>query len=177
VSKLTGGRQRFDRNGAIAAKARIDRRLLDDLLRDPYYRQKPPKTAGREQYGREFVTRMKQNGARVEDLIATATALTAATIAMAVHRFAPGASDLIAAGGGVHNPQLMAQLQALLPELSFSTVADHGINVDAKEAVAFAILAYESFHRRPANLPSATGARHPAILGKLSLPPIQHATS
>jgi anhydro-N-acetylmuramic acid kinase len=99
-------------------------------------------------------------------LIATATVLTAATIAFAVRQFGP--ADLIASGGGVHNPQIMAHLAGFLPAVAISTSTDHGVDADAKEAIAFAMLAYETWRGRPANLPSATGAGCPVILGVLT---------
>src|SRR5262249_43305793 len=103
-----------------------------------------------------------------EDLMATATAFTAASIAVSIRRFAGAADEVIVSGGGLHNPQLMAQLAAFLPATRLRISNDFGIDSDAKEAVAFAVLAYESYHRRPSNLPSATGARGPQILGKVS---------
>jgi anhydro-N-acetylmuramic acid kinase len=109
-----------------------------------------------------------KTGLPLEDLIATATALTAATIAHAIHRHAPATKELIAAGGGVHNKTLMAQLAAFLPTARLATTAEFGIDPDAKEAVAFAILAYRTWRQRPGNLPSATGARRPVILGKIT---------
>jgi anhydro-N-acetylmuramic acid kinase len=171
VREFTGGRQNFDRGGRIAARGHVHRALLDRLLADPYYRKKPPKSAGREQYGAEFVARLKQTGLPLPDLIATATVLTAATIAMAVATAAAPCTpdELIVSGGGAHNLQILAHLAALLPGVAMATSADYGIDVDAKEAVAFAILAYQTWRRKPSNLPSATGARHPVILGKIVL--------
>ena len=142
--------------------------VLDALLKDPYYKEKPPKSAGREQYGEECVARMLKSGSTLPDLIATATVFTAATIALGIREFAPGCEELIAAGGGVHNGQIMAHLAALLPDIAIATTADYGIDVDAKEAVAFAILAHETWRKRPSNLPSATGARRAVVLGKIS---------
>ena len=171
AAEWTSGRQRFDRNGRMAAKGRVDRRLLDRLLADPYYRRRPPKTAGREQYGAEFVARLKTARLPMPDLIATATAFTAATIAGGIERFvAPGMrmDELIASGGGVHNARLMEYLAALLPGLRITTSDEFGVDVDAKEAVAFAVLAYETARRRPSNLPSATGARRSVVLGKIT---------
>jgi anhydro-N-acetylmuramic acid kinase len=165
---LTGGKQAFDANGEIAAKAHVNRELLDELLRDAYYARKPPKSAGREQYGREFIKRLKASGVAIPDLIATATALTAATIAMGVNRFAPGAEELIVSGGGAHNRQLVGNLQALLPDLQFSDTGEHGIDGDAKEAVAFAVLAHRTWHGKTGNLPSATGARRAVVLGTIT---------
>jgi anhydro-N-acetylmuramic acid kinase len=170
VTKLTAGKKRYDRNGSIAASGRIDKGLLTKLLRDPYYAKNPPKTAGREQYGEEFLSRVLGTGLRLEDLIATATALTASTVALSIGRHATGGQwDLIASGGGVNNKTLMSQIAALLPQLTVATSTDYGIDADAKEAIAFALLAHETYHRRPSNIPSATGARRASILGKLSL--------
>jgi anhydro-N-acetylmuramic acid kinase len=171
VSRLTKGKQLYDRGGAIAAKGTIDRDLLARLLRDPYYRKKPPKSVGREQYGAEFIESLLATGLALPDLIATATALTASTVAVAIKQHAGiGPWDLIASGGGVHNRTLMAEIIALLPHITVASSSDFGIDVDAKEAIAFALLAYETYHRRPGNVPSATGARHPVVLGKLSVP-------
>jgi len=124
---------------------------------------------GREQYGAEFVQQLVATGLSLPDLIATATAFTASTVAMAVKQYAVnGAWDLIASGGGVHNPTLMGQITGLVPGVTVAHSSEYGIDVDAKEAIAFAVLAHETWHRRPGNIPSATGARHPAVLGKLS---------
>jgi anhydro-N-acetylmuramic acid kinase len=166
-----------DRGGKIAASGRVDRALLDDLLADPYYRRPPPKSAGREQYGAEFVARLKNSGLPMPDLIATATVLTAATVAQAIVGRTPWsarvpqdpqATDLIVSGGGVHNPQIMAHLAGFLPGIAISTSTGHGIDADAKEAIAFAVLAYQTWRKRPSNLPSATGARHEVVLGSIT---------
>jgi len=160
--------QPYDRGGRIAARGRVNTALLDELLADPYYRRKAPKSAGREQYGAAFVERLKKTGLTMEDLVTTATVLTAATIALAVRPFAGGSADLIVSGGGVHNPQIMAHLAGFLPDMAISTSTDHGIDADAKEAVAFAVLAHETWRGRPANLPSATGARRAVVLGDIT---------
>ena len=171
VARLTDGRQRFDRNGAIARRGRIDRELLHRLLDDPYFRMRPPKSAGREQYGAGFIDGLMSIGLPLPDLIATATAFTASSVALAVRQYArSGSWDLIASGGGVHNATLMEQIAALLPQVTMARSSDFGIDVDVKEAILFAVLAYETWHRRPGNLPSATGALHAAVLGKLSRP-------
>ena len=159
------GRLTCDRGGRIAEAGNVDSALLQELIRDPYYRQKPPKSAGREQYGTEFVARMKAKGLPPADLIATATVLTAATIAVAI---GDRRGDLIVSGGGVHNPQIMGHLAGLLPNLAISTSSDHGIDADAKEAIAFAILGAQTWRRNSGNLPSATGARHPVVLGSIT---------
>lgn len=168
TGRLTQGKQRFDRDGSIAARGHVNRPLLDSLLADNYYKARPPKTAGREQYGSSFIDRLLATGLTLEDLIATATALTAATIAAAITGFAPGTTQLIAAGGGTHNRQLMAQLAAFLPGCRVTTSAEFGIDPDAKEAIAFAILAHRTWRHRSGNLPAATGARKPVVLGKVT---------
>jgi anhydro-N-acetylmuramic acid kinase len=169
VQRLTGGRQLYDRGGTIAAAGCIDRALLSKLLRDPYFRKKPPKSVGREQYGGEFVEKLVATGLSLEDLIATATAFTTSSVAMAVRGYAgSGGWDLIASGGGVHNETLMSQIMSLLPGVAVGRSSDFGIDVDAKEAIAFAVMAHETLHGRAGNLASATGARHGAILGKVS---------
>lgn len=168
AERATRGKQKFDKDGKLARRGHVNPKLLDRLLRDPFIQSKPPKSAGREQYGREFVERLLKTGERIEDLIATATALTAAAVAYSVERFTGPVDDLIVSGGGAHNPVMMAYLAAFLPGAKVATSAAFGVDVDAKEAIAFAILAYETWRKRPSNLPSATGARHPVILGKIS---------
>jgi anhydro-N-acetylmuramic acid kinase len=166
--EYSGGKSSYDRGGKIAASGKVDRALLDELLRDAYYRRRPPKSAGREQYGTEFVARLKRGGAALPDLIATATVLTAATIAMAITRFVKGSLDLIVSGGGAHNPEIVGHLAAFLPHARVARSSDYGVDVDAKEAIAFAILAYETWRGRPSNVPSATGARRAVLLGSVT---------
>jgi anhydro-N-acetylmuramic acid kinase len=171
VAELTNGRERFDRGGQIAARGSVKRALLDAVLADSYYRGRPPKTAGREQYGAEFIARLKQTGLPLTDLIATATALTPAAIAAGIERFVRPrmrVDEIIAAGGGVHNQTLMAYLQAFLPDVQIRRTDEFGISADAKEAIAFAVLAHETYRGRASNLPSATGAKHAVILGKVT---------
>ena len=171
VQACPGGKLCCDRGGRLAARGSVNEPLLKVLLRDPYFRRKPPKTAGREQFGAEFVSRVRQAGLPVEDLVSTVTALTGASVAAAIDRFVRPAmpvDEVIASGGGVHNPGIMAYLAAFLPNTRIRLSSDFGIDVDGKEAIAFAALAYETWRRRPANIPSATGAAHPVVLGKIS---------
>jgi anhydro-N-acetylmuramic acid kinase len=167
VSHKTKGLQRYDRDGRIARASKIHPRMLEAMLSDPYFALAPPKSAGREQFGHEFSSGLIATGLPIDDLIATATEFTAQSIARAVQL--PNMKELIVSGGGIHNRQIMRRLRELLPHLTIVTTAAHGIDPDAKEAIAFAVLAHAHVHRRPANIPSATGARHSAILGKHSL--------
>ena len=165
VERHTGGI--FDKGGRLAARGVVDRSLVEKLLRAPFYRARPPKTAGREEYGELFLNHFA--ALAPVDAIATATAFTAATVAVGIRRHVPWTvDDLIVAGGGVHNPVLMDGIKARLPGIVVTTTAEFGISVDAKEAIAFAVLAYETHHGRPSNLPSATGAHRSVVLGDIS---------
>jgi anhydro-N-acetylmuramic acid kinase len=167
VSHQTEGREHYDRDGRVARSGDINPRLLESMLSDPYFSLDPPKACGREQYGREFVSGLIAIGLPLPDLIATATEMTAQSIALAIEARQNG-GEVIASGGGVHNRTLMRRLGELLPGLRVVTSAEFGIDPDAKEAIAFAILAHELVRKRPANLPSATGARRAVLLGKIS---------
>jgi len=174
TEKLFG--KRYDRDGRIAASGRVLEDVVAQSMQIRFFHAQPPKTAGREEFGRaytkEFLRRCGRAGK--SDVVATATALTAHSIADAVRRFVVrkrgGYPELIVSGGGANNPTLMAMLRneiALLGiALRFSD--EFGVPTEAKEAVAFAVLAYETWHRRPSNVPSATGAKRPAVLGKVS---------
>ncbi|HTM89026.1 MAG TPA: anhydro-N-acetylmuramic acid kinase [Terriglobales bacterium] len=163
----------FDRDGRIAARGHVLKRALDEILRRSFFRRPPPKTAGREEFGREFVGEFIRlcGRARKEDVVATATGLTARSIAGSIGRFLQGSyAELIVSGGGAENPTLLRMLQLEVGALGLRIRRsdEFGLPAAAKEAVAFAVLAYQTWHRRPGNIPSATGASRPAILGKIS---------
>jgi anhydro-N-acetylmuramic acid kinase len=166
----------YDRDGQLAAGGRVLDGIVTQVLREPFFRRKPPKTAGREEFGQGFVRVLvgRCRGAGARDIVATATALTAQSIGEALRCFVlrkPGQyRDYIVSGGGARNSTLMAMLRKeVLPlGLAVSSSDEFGIPSEAKEAAAFALLAYQTWNRRPANLPSATGAKRPAILGKIS---------
>jgi anhydro-N-acetylmuramic acid kinase len=180
--------RRYDRDGKVAASGRVLDGAIAQLLRAHFFRQKPPRTAGREEFGREYVGHFLQlcHGASKPDVVATATALTARSIAEAVRRFVEprfvnsGAAlprtaerrkhEMIVSGGGAKNPTLMAMLRDEIAPLGIGLhfSDEFGLPAEAKEAVAFALLAHETWHRRPSNVPSATGAKRAAILGKIS---------
>jgi anhydro-N-acetylmuramic acid kinase len=171
---FTHGRKAFDRNAEMAKRGKLLPRLLEALLRDKYFLEPPPKTAGREQYGEKYVrgvlAHRDARRSRTEDVVRTATILTALSVVDAVHRFVlprTRISELIISGGGAHNPLLVAQLEAALPQIEVRTSGALGVPEDAKEAFAFAWLGWETLHRRPANVPGATGAKRAVVLGKV----------
>jgi anhydro-N-acetylmuramic acid kinase len=151
----------FDRGGIRASQGRVNQPLLEKLLADPYYSAAPPKSCGREQYGAEFIR------ATGIDLT-TAAELTAGTIANAVANY-PATTEVIVSGGGAHNTYLLERLRARIKPALLSS-AELGVDADSKEAVLFALLAYETWHRRPGNVPSATGAKYQVVLGSLFEP-------
>lgn len=175
--------KRYDKDGAVAARGKVLDTVVSESLRHRFFRRKPPKTAGREDFGREFVTDFLRRcrRARNEDVVATATALTARSIAEAVRSLLPASQrngqrsgklfhDYIVSGGGAKNRTLIGMIEAELDPFGLRIRAsdDLGLPSDAKEAVAFAVLAYQTWRREPSNVPSATGAARPAILGKIS---------
>jgi anhydro-N-acetylmuramic acid kinase len=170
VRRMTGGRESFDRGGRIARSGRVHHDLLEAMLSDPYFRLPPPKTAGREQFGEQFTSGLVATGIPLPDLITTATEFTAESIARAIRSTLLPGHEVILAGGGVHNRRLMGRMRQMLNGWKLASSARYGVAPDAREAIAFAILAHQSFLRRASNVPSATGARRAALLGK-SIPP------
>jgi anhydro-N-acetylmuramic acid kinase len=171
--------KQYDRNGALAAEGVVIAPVLAKALRNPYYRLKPPRTAGREQFGRayaaDFLDECLAQMQNPTDALATATALTAETIARSYARFVRPRMkgrgvDFIVSGGGARNGTLMAMLAARLEPLGCDLAAseEFGMPGEAKEAAAFALLAWQTWHRLPGNLPAATGAQRAAILGQVS---------
>jgi len=173
----------YDRNGRLAARGEPIERVLRELLRNPFFRRPPPKTAGREQFGREFVREFLRlcRHADPNDIVATAAALTAQSIGIAVRRFVlpllknqeakPARfREFVVSGGGTRNVTLMRMVREELAPLKMRvrTSDDFGMPSEAKEAAAFALLAYQTWRRLPSNVPSATGAQRPAVLGKIS---------
>ncbi|MGO9515899.1 MAG: anhydro-N-acetylmuramic acid kinase, partial [Candidatus Korobacteraceae bacterium] len=169
----------YDRNGRFAARGEPIERVLQQMLRHPFFRQKPPKSAGREQFGREFARQFLRLCRRADenDIVATATALTARSIGTAVRKFVLPLvepplrfREFVVSGGGTKNATLMRMLRGELAQLKMRvrTSDEFGLPADAKEAAAFALLAYQTWRRLPSDVPSATGAQRPAILGKVS---------
>ena len=169
----------FDRDGAHAARGKVLAPVLAAELRNPYYKLKPPRTTGREQFGREYAAKFlslcNRHGSAAEDALATATALTAETIAASYKRFAlprmrGRAVDYIVSGGGARNATLMSMLVHRLEPMGCNLASSEtfGLPAEAKEAAAFALLAWQTWHRLPGNVPAATGAARPVILGQVT---------
>ena len=168
----------FDKNGSLAARGAVIEPALKASLANPYFKRVPPRTAGREQFGREYATEFLQScrsySVRGEDALATATAFTVESIVRSYHRFVlpkmnKNAVDYIVSGGGARNRTLMKMLRRRLEPMGCAVQSsdDFGLPAAAKEAAAFALLAWQTWHRKPGNVPAATGALRPAILGQV----------
>jgi anhydro-N-acetylmuramic acid kinase len=179
VRHFTGGHQQYDTGGRLGASGDLLEPLLQSALRHPFFARRPPKSAGREQFGEGFLAAsfLRRPVDRFEDLVRTAAELTATSIAAALEKFVfpklpPGRKlhRMVVSGGGVHNALLIERIRALLPALTLQRSDDYGLPADAKEAIAFAVLADRTMHCLPGNLPSVTGARRAVVLGKLTGP-------
>lgn len=171
--------KKFDRNGGIAARGLVLADVVEAELRHPYYRLNPPRTAGREQFGQEYAERFlaacHKLSPKAEDAMATATALTAESIVRSYARFVQARMqgqpvDYIVSGGGARNATLMAMLSSRLTPMGCELAASEnfGLPAEAKEAAAFALLAWMTWHRLPGNVAAATGAKRSAILGQVT---------
>ncbi len=170
VRERTGGAQAFDRDGTFAAAGRADARLVEAMLADAYFAAPPPKTTGRERFGGDFLDRFRPaiDGISLEDGAATLAELTAASVAQAIRREGFDGARLTVSGGGAHNAELLARIAARHGRANVETSDAVGIPVDAKEAMAFAVLGYETLRGRAANVPGATGARRAVALGAIA---------
>ena len=177
VNEITDGRERYDKAGHRAAQGVPYRPLIDEWLQHPFFQLTPPKTTGREMFGHTFamecLSACRQHSLADNDVIATLTELTVQTVALYISQFATEQNPidiLYVSGGGVHNQTIMRRLNEVLVNTAVEPVDNSGISADAKEAIAFAILANESLHGQAGNLPSATGASVRKILGKFVCP-------
>jgi anhydro-N-acetylmuramic acid kinase len=170
VRARTGNNYTFDQDGRLAAAGAVKAELLAAMLADEYFAILPPKTTGREHFGAQFLARYDRELSRLslEDGAATLTELTAASVANAIARAGLTSARIIVSGGGAHNATLLARLAARLQPAPVETSDAMGMPVDAKEAIAFAVLGYETLRGRPGNVPAATGARHGAVLGAIA---------
>jgi anhydro-N-acetylmuramic acid kinase len=171
AERASGGALAYDRDGVLSAMGRVQEDVLSELLRDPYLAAPPPKSTGRERYGRGFTEALllRYPERRPVDLLATAVELTARAIAgsLAGRRV----DEVLLSGGGAHNRTLRGRIEALLAPVPVRLFAEGGADADCKEAVAFAVLAVQAVHGQPGSVPQVTGAAAPAVLGKLCLPP------
>jgi anhydro-N-acetylmuramic acid kinase len=172
VSLATKDREKFDRGGKIAGQGAVDRELLNNMLRHPFFKIRPPKSTGREMFGKEYrdilYRRARRKGLSIEDIAATVTAFTAASIALSYKRFLPAMPDeLVLCGGGAKNNTLIKMLRQEIDKVKILVSDELGISCDAKEAISFAILAYATVKGIANNVPSATGAKQSLILGKI----------
>ena len=170
--RLTGGKRRFDRGGRLAAAGEVDELLLAELMRHRFLRRRPPKSTGREEFGWEYADdlyrRARRRRVAPRDVLATVTAFTAASIAEAYRRFLRGdVREVILCGGGARNPTLVRMLRRRLHPAKVRMCDEFGISADAKEAVSFAVLAAATVRGQAGNVPAATGARRPVVLGKI----------
>jgi anhydro-N-acetylmuramic acid kinase len=172
ISILSKGKQNYDRGGKLAAKGTVDKAILNKMLEHPFFRKSPPKSTGREEFGQQycdaFYRRIVKKLLFAENIMATVTAFTAVSIAQAYRRFLPQMPDeIILAGGGAHNATLVKMLRQELGENKIMLSDNLGINCDAREAISFVILAYATIRGIPNNVPAATGAKQPLVLGKI----------
>ncbi len=175
MQACSGGRQMYDRGGALAWRGTVQAGLLRQWLRHPFFRRPPPNSAGREQFGAPYVAELRRQapGVAPADLMATLAALTARTVALGVRRGGRAAlqAEVIAAGGGVRNRAIMAALARELPRCRWRTSDELGVPAQAREAIAFALLGEAYLRGEPANLPRVTGARRAVVLGSLTPAP------
>jgi anhydro-N-acetylmuramic acid kinase len=172
VARLTGGVQRCDVDGKLAAHGRVDDRVLAELLAQPYFAEQPPKSTGRELFGSQFIDpyidQMLAAGGTLADSVATLTAFTAHSIVDQYRRFLPGWPDeVVIGGGGSRNPVLMRWLAELLDPAQVRLHEDFGLSSIGREAIYFALMGYEALHGRPNTVPSCTGAAHAVSMGKI----------
>jgi len=174
VTALSAGAERYDADGRRALAGRVDEAWLAELLADPWFAAPPPRTTGRERFGPELADRLLRTGRKrglgEADIVATVTALTAAAVADACRRFAPGpVGEVIVSGGGARNPAMLAGLRDRFPPgTDVHPIERLGIASEQKEALAFAVIAHETWHARPWSVPELTGVRHPVILGSIT---------
>jgi anhydro-N-acetylmuramic acid kinase len=173
VTYFTDGNLTYDKDGQMAFAGNVVNGWLEELLDHPYYERKPPKTTGREVFGTEMALKLvaegQSQGYRNEDIVSTLTALTATSVAQAYRDFAPkNLSEIIIGGGGANNPALMAMLRSQVQPIPVVTHEAIGLSSDFKEALVFAVLAYETWHNRISTLPAQTGASHPTVLGQIT---------
>jgi len=171
VDRFTGGRMHFDKDGMIGKRGVLNTKLLEAWMTHPFFSQKPPKTAGREEFGTAFLSAYLKDCPITADVIKTAAEFTALSIAQAYRDFLPRQPEtIIVTGGGAHNPLIMEALARYMGKARVLSGNEAGIDIDFKEAIAFALMGLFRFLGKANNIPEATGASRPVVMGKLSLP-------
>ncbi|MBI3019152.1 MAG: anhydro-N-acetylmuramic acid kinase [Deltaproteobacteria bacterium] len=172
VTKLTHQKLDYDKEGKLASRGKVQTKLLNSLLKHPYFKKKPPKSTGREEFGTFLADKViqKAKGLKKEDIIATVTAFTAYSIAESYQQIILPKfklKEIVIGGGGARNKTLFSMIQRLLPSVQLKRFEDFHLNSNAIEAMAFALMAYETLHGKASNIPKVTGASHPVLLGKI----------
>ena len=172
VEYVSSGTELFDENGTRASKGEVNEKLLKSLLSHSYFCRRPPKSTGREEFGKKFFDKMiADSDCEKDSIVTTFTELSAQSISSALNFFtAESIYEIWVAGGGVHNSYLMRRLRQLISGVSVRSLAELGLDPDAREAVSFAVLANQTIHGKAGNIPEATGASSPVVLGKITLP-------
>jgi anhydro-N-acetylmuramic acid kinase len=176
-SALAPSRGTYDAGGELAARGRADEAVVREFLADPYFTRRPPKSAGREEFGAAYRDRFlaRTEGTRLEDRLRTAVDVVVGAVAQGVALSTPARGkapdEIIVSGGGVKNRTLLRAIESRLPESSVVSSDVHGVPADAKEAMAFAFLAHETCRGRPGNVPAATGAKAEVVLGSITPAP------
>ncbi|MEE3235411.1 MAG: anhydro-N-acetylmuramic acid kinase [Candidatus Latescibacterota bacterium] len=172
VEYVSSGTELFDENGTRASKGEVNEKLLKSLLSHSYFCRRPPKSTGREEFGKKFFDKMiADSDCEKDSIVTTFTELSAQSISSALDFFtAESIYEIWVAGGGVHNSYLMRRLSQLISGVSVRSLAELGLDPDAREAVSFAVLANQTIHGKAGNIPEATGASSPVVLGKITLP-------
>ncbi|MCC7447179.1 MAG: anhydro-N-acetylmuramic acid kinase [Anaerolineae bacterium] len=168
AAKLSGGKLTYDKDGAWAARGKVNEALLAEMMAHPYLKLQPPKSTGKEHFGPAFVEPILARGLDSADCMATLTAFTAHSIAQAYHDFAPYVREVFVSGGGAHNRTLMAMIETATPDITWRRIDELGLPSDSKEAIAFALLGYQTLHGRPGTVPTCTGASHATVLGHIT---------
>lgn len=171
VNYLTDGKKSYDKEGKMAVRGRVKEDLLHELMEHPFVKKKPPKSAGHEEFGKDFLQKflklVKSYSISKEDIVTTVTAFTAEAIATNCKKYLGPIDEIIASGGGAYNKTLLSMLEQRMPNTKVTTTEHYGIPIKAKEAMGFALLGYCTLKKYPNNVPSATGARRPVIMGKI----------
>ncbi len=172
VQMISEGESLYDVDGRLASQGEANVALLNELLRHPFVVKRPPKSAGREEFGAEFAQSLLRKADDLEisdvDLLATCATFTVQAVVQNCEKFAGPVDEVIVGGGGAHNRLLMRLLEELYSPVPVVSTDQYGVPTKAREAMGIALLAYQAFHRRANNVPGVTGARHPVIMGKLS---------